>query len=919
MNMKLICFLLIAFLVACSDSDGLHFPDNLDPNAVEISLPGMSWFKTDSVVFLGTNDTSAKASERPQMKVFLNYKFSLGKHEVTCAEFNALMTSSTGLALNCSSDNIPATNMTYYDAVLFANERSKAAGFDTAYTYLRAQFDSENHCTSLNGFAFHPEKKAYRLPTEAEWVAVARDGWKKNGGWTSENSDYKLHEICTESDNNANFCDMLGNAMEWVNDWNGSFRDTVLTNYVGAPDGGVFGMRVVKGGGYRNLLSTINLYRRGDIYTVTSSTRLDYVGFRLAFGAIPDAVWMGSDGNAVTSRIVQLASSTDLRSLTGTYKVKLAFRNDLSGNLAFIDYSNGVPSVIEIMDSIDVYHPEISPDGKKVAFCTMYEGISGKSELYVRDLDASGANLVKLGVESAAIPRWRVIGSDTVIVYVSDAGNNKDDALFMSASTWQVKFSNGKFGEPKKMFDGAYHGGVSEINTLAVSGARLLRARIAKTDLTVAEKAIDTIWYKNENEAEQACNASLAKDSSKRTLFLDFGGKTGQKFVGKKYATHERLLVADSTGKLIQSVASPEGFTFDHSEWASGARNIAVASLTNANGAHSKIILVNLSDSSFVELAEGEELWHPCLWVKKDYDLSNSSLNLDSAGVYFKEGQDWAHISLGYKMSLLWKYRDDIEVLCVGSSRTENSLIVTEMASGFSLNMGHSGNDMNASLYIAENYGINHLKKLKYVVVSLDFDIWQNSTEYTDMLIKKTPGYVYDANHDFWTSGLPDGFLKAVEQASQYSDVARKVYDPTRGYFAVLDAGWGPASVELDSNWHGEAGLEKVEWNINRLKQFIIRMGSFDIKVVGLIFPLNPGYRETGAWGPYGLKRSMAKNILDTLKTFEGLYPNFTVMDENKNGNHDYSDDCASSTDHLGAHGAAKITLRLDSLLKTLK
>ena len=122
----------------------------------------------------------------------------------------------------------------------------------------------------------------------------------------------------------------------------------------------------------------------------------------------------------------------------------------------------------------------------------------------MRDLNENGSNLVKLNVESAAIPRWRVLeNGDTVIVYVTDAGVNKYDATFMSNSTWQVPFANGKFGTPQKLFDGAYHDGVSDDNLLAVSGARLLRARVNDRD---------TIWY----NGEQACNVSLSKDGEKQ-------------------------------------------------------------------------------------------------------------------------------------------------------------------------------------------------------------------------------------------------------------------------------------------------------------------------------------------------------------------------------------------------------------------
>ena len=344
--MRLIFLLISILLYACSNADSVSTPQPAAPIEDEKdSLSGMVPVKAQNLkTVLGTVSEAARANERPAMQVNFRYDFLLGKNEVTCAEFDSLMNSVTGVGLNCEDGYFPATNVTFYDAVLFANVRSKAEGFDTAYTYTKAVFDAEKHCMNLEGFAYHPEAKAYRLPTEAEWVFVASMNWNPENGWTAENSDYKLQPVCGKANANE-ICDMAGNAMEWVNDWLGNFRDTTLTNYVGSPDGGALDQRVVKGGSFRNTVESINLYSRGDVYAVTSSTRADYVGFRLAFGAIPDAVWMGSDGRANSSRVVPLANSAKMRSLLGTYKAKLAFRNDLSGNLAYVDYSSGVISV----------------------------------------------------------------------------------------------------------------------------------------------------------------------------------------------------------------------------------------------------------------------------------------------------------------------------------------------------------------------------------------------------------------------------------------------------------------------------------------------------------------------------------------------------------------------------------------------
>ena len=875
------------------------------------TLEGMWSAKaTGAVVSLGT-DEKARTIDRPMMQVTLEYDFFIGRHEVTCAEFNALMKTATGISLECEEGNLPATNLTYYDAVLYANARSKADSLDTVYTYSSAKFDDEKHCVSLEGFAFHPEVKSYRLPSEAEWVYAARKNWNMREAWTAENSEYKLHNVCSKAVPATEVCDMAGNAMEWVNDWLGSFQKTTVSNYVGAPDGGFLGQRVVKGGCYRNAASSITLYSRGDVYTVTSSTRADYVGFRLAYGAIPDAVWMGDNGKAASSRIILLANSSTLESLTGTFKAKLAFRNDISGNLAYVDYSSGVQSVIEIEDSIEVFHPEISPDGNHVAFCTGLEGLSGKSSLYVRDLDAEGLHLVKLDVESAAIPRWRILeNGDTAIVYVTDAGNNKDASVFRSASTWQVVFANGQFGVPQKLFDGAYHGGVSKDGNLAVTGARLLRANVSGQE---------SVWY----NGEQACNVSLAKDGSERTLFLDFGSKTGRDFVGKRYGTHERLFVVNSTGKLVQSVGAPAGFTFDHSEWA-GGRNLVVATLADANGAHRMITLMNLSDSSFVDLAEGDELWHPSLWVKPNEVSVNSGLDLDSAGVYMKPDDDMGNILMRYNMELLWRYRDTANVAILGSSRPLHSLSPSLFSPEFfAINLAHIPNSIYSSRDFLKKYLLTHLKKLKYVVVSLDIDFWwkitgENGDNFFEVTYKNYPGYVYDENHGYWSDGYPEGLLECTRNSISVADSKPFLQDRGR-YTESYCVAWGDTpEFSVDSTYFDDH-IYLVPGSLSALREIIELAQERGIYVVGMIFPQNPKYKESGAFGRYGMRRSMAMSLIDQFQKYETEYPNFRLLDENKMGDHDYTDDEALDNDHLCYKAVPKITSRLDSLLKTLE
>ena len=912
MTIALLLTLLCAFLAACSNSVGVPSPEREISQAglQDDSLQGMVRVNVaNAVAVLGTNDPDANALDRPQMKVQLDYAFSLGRHEVTCSEFNALM--STGLELACSADDIPASDMTYYDAVLYANARSKKDGFDTAYVYGVATFDSRGSCTNLDGLAFHPEVDAYRLPTEAEWVLAASVVWEFSDGWTSENSGYALHGVCSREGEKLKLCDMAGNAMEWVNDWFGNLRDTTVVNYVGAPDGGTVGRRIVKGGSYRNAASSIRLYSRGDVYTVTSASHADYIGFRLAFGKIPNAVWMSSSGEASASPVRLLAGLESMRSLAGSPRVKLVFRNEVSGNLSYVEYSLFAPSAIDLPGTAEAYHPELSPNGRLVAYSTGMEGVPGKSSLFVRTLNSYDSSSVRLDVESAAIPRWRVLANgDTAIVYVTDAGNNADASSFKQKSTWQVTFMGGKFGTPQKLFDGAYHGGISADNRLAVTGARLLRSRVGDSD---------TLWY----GGEQACNVSLAGDGSKRTAFLDFGEGPGREFVGSAYGVHERIFIADSTGKLVHSVAAPAGYSFDHVEWAHGIEDVVVATLSDVNGNHRKVVAVDVESDRVVDLVEGEDLWMPTFWAKSMPGASGGTvLDPDSAGIYFAGVGSEAEVFYRYKLELLWNYRTEAEIVALGSSRMFNGFNPMLLSgSQKAINMATVPNTMYTSMFLFQNYVLPHVSNLKVLLVSLDLDLWyKNDTDdnyfYEQYLF--SPGIVYDMNHGFWKDGAPDGMADAVLDAPG-SDYFKYVLTEERGFYAEASGNWGTEDlVNFDSTWRDTRGAE-FDSAFAHLASIIRLAGENDIVVVGVIFPQSPGFRQTGSFGRYGIRRSEMPAIMERLDSLGQAHANFVLFDENKMGDHDYPESMAANQDHLNRLGAEQFTHRMDSLLKRIE
>lgn len=908
------CPLLILFLAglflytACSHDDGeSNYGIVRYSDVVDTSVSGMVRINsTGQSVKLGSDSKSSWVKERPSMVVDLDYDYYLGKHEVTCGEYTSLRSC---IECGCGPENAnyPVTNVNYYDAILFANAKSVAENLDTAYSYAELEISSTGNCVRLEGLVFHPDVRAYRLPTESEWMMAAYQGWRKNGEWFAENSLGQIHPVCSLDTNNLGLCDMAGNVKEIVNDRFGLFKNTTVTNYIGGVDDGNADERVLKGGSFRDSSSSVKVYGRGDVYAVNSKSKSGYTGFRLALGVIPNAISLNNKGSDENNDFEVLVGSSLIKSYVGSSKTKLAFRNEITGKINMIDFLGGKINKVEFNDSVDAYHPAISPDGKNVAFCTKSEGNVGKSELYVRHLKPNDSTLLKLPVESAAIPRWMVLNNDTFIVYVNDTQVN-DELIWKTQSTWIVKFQNDAFGVPTKILDGAFNGGVSADGSIAVSGARLLRSRVAASNSTIYDaSAGDFTWF----NGDQACNASLARDGSKRTLFLDFAGATGKEFVGASYREHERIFVVDSTGKLIQSVASPVGYKFDHTEWIFG-QNKAVATLSDVNGNHTKIVLVNFDDESVVDLVVGDDLWHPDLWtVDSSFAMQFSGIDFDSAANYFSQSPyENANTEIALKLKYFWEKRDSIEAFALGSSRVLCGVIDDSIKTYKTLNMAISLSDLYVSFTLIQQYILPFAPQTKAIIVEIPVDfMFRHMDEFASVLFSSNKGTVYDNFH-----------LRTEEDA-------RKIARLTEDLDVSLDdmTGYIPNTLLME-HFSWDAGflvsvdtmlytLENVNLAVNMMMLENIKMlcEQKNIKLVGVVMPQSPKYAETGSFGYYGPRRSLAESVLQMVQN-KGIM----VFDENKMGMHDYSDGMAANAFHLCDKGALRYTRRLDSLLSTL-
>ncbi|MCF0108487.1 MAG: TIGR02171 family protein, partial [Bacilli bacterium] len=319
-------------------------------------------------------------------------------------------------------------------------------------------------------------------------------------------------------------------------------------------------------------------------------------------------------------------------------------------------------------------------------------------------------------------------------------------------------------------------------------------------------------------------------------------------------------------------------------------------------------------DNSILELVEGEEIWHPCLWEKNaNPDVSfDKEFNQDSAGIYYTSDIPYYGLELRMKMERFWKNLEQITAVVLGSSRAMFGIYENGILSETLVNMAFSSGDIYGMCYLANNYVLNLLPNLKYLIIELSIDfMWVSWNSSWGPIYEGVPGYKYDENHNFWKDSVNEKFVSLVENSPKPVSLLKDLYGTDD--FQLKTKGWGDVQIYRDSTLYTTE--DPIFQNNKKAYTDIISLANnMGVQVIVFIPPVHPGYAKTGVYSLYGVKRSIAKSIIDEFKEL-----NVILFDENKMGLHDYNNDMAYNVDHLSEKGSAVLTERLDSLLKSIK
>lgn len=902
---------------------------------------GMVQFHSrDKSVTIGSSGEDAQTDELPVTHSHFSYDFWMDSCEVTTESYRMLcgVLPAEYDTLSSNDPQLPVTYVSWFDAVLYCNERSKAEELDSIYSYTDIKKNVEGEIFSLSNLKVEYGRHGYRLPTEAEWIFAARAQETNNFIWGNEssfdsadvhswyvgNSGGTLHPVATRPPTSSGVYDLTGNAVEWVNDSKSALPGGTVTDFVGGGNTSIT-ERLLKGGSFSHDLTYLRLTCRSDQYPVDAASKNRYTGLRCVIGVIDEPTFSNDNGESDSLSPVTIITPS-LISFIGSENARLIFVNKSSGSLrtlCCIDYSARPVQLYQFEQPTNVFTPTISPDGQWVAWASRNEGSFGHGSVFVRKLSTSDTAIVTLPDSPAFIPRWYVdpITRDTFLLYVNSAQLN-DLATWNTTQTRMMRFQSGAFTGGPEIVEpaGAYHGGRSADGDYLATGYRLLRMKHLPSQ---TEKILfyAPLNGKTPGDTSQVCNVSISPSliNSNQVLFLDFGsGRDSSTLTNTAYHSHEYLFLGDYSGTVTSWYHVPAPFySWDFTEWSTHP-DYAVGAAAASDGAHRSLFCINLADGSTIPLCEGSDLSHPHLWIAPGSDTITTALRSDSLGWY-----DYPHINMQqaqclYKMQLFWKYAERLDIAFVGSSVAADGIDCHTFTDFTALNMAVGAGDMATALEIIRHYLLYHCPRLKFIGISLDMNYLFHKNAAHDLFraFTQSKGYIYDKNNGYWIDGLPSAFmnLMAAVPLSEVEPPLTEQFD-TLGLARFSCRDWGPSPPPV---FNADTTLPTntiLRENMRNFMNVIDSCAMKDINVLIIAFPMSPEYQDSYFYSALGPPQATAKAIIHEIDSLASVKENLYFYDAHNFGNHDYPEEEFHNYMHLCPIGAGRLCARLDSIM----
>ena len=261
---------LLPALVLAQDIDSTRGPQAGDVWTEKALDMPFRYAPADTFQMGSPANEEGRASDETQHRVTLIRGFWMAETEVTQDQWQRVMGSTPSHFKECGK-TCPVEQVSWFDAVTFANRLSEKAGRETCYEISGQEVKLEG----LGCFGF-------RLPTEAEWEYAARaeSPGRRYGeldaiAWYRGNSGGKTHPVAQKDANAWGLRDMLGNVWEWVWDWREEYPAQAARDPLGPARGS---NRVARGGGWDD---TARGCRAADRGAGNPASRYRALGFRL--------------------------------------------------------------------------------------------------------------------------------------------------------------------------------------------------------------------------------------------------------------------------------------------------------------------------------------------------------------------------------------------------------------------------------------------------------------------------------------------------------------------------------------------------------------------------------------------------------------------------------------------------------------